>query len=149
VNLLLDEQLDSPDMRVAQALSILGSAYECAFRSLRVEAPGMKDPDIPAYCQREGIDALVSANIRDFGARQALYEALVTAGVSVVVIRPQRKQSLSVEQQASLLTTNLRYIAEHLTGASEPILIRANESGAAERTLDDLRHEILGEGRLP
>ena len=112
--LLLDEQLDSPDMRVARALDIIGASHDLSFRSLRTESPGLKDEDIPAYCEREGIDALVSFNVRDWGAKDALYRALIEAGMSVIVLRPQAKKSLSVEQQLSMLSKHLKVIGGHL-----------------------------------
>lgn len=150
--LLLDEQLDSPDMVVARSLDVLGEAHSCSFRSLRTEAAGLKDPMIPGYCRAHGIDALVSANFRDFGAKEAIYAALLAAGVSVVVIRPQVKKSLLVEGQVSLLSKHLKRIGRELAdaqAAGECILLRVNESGCVHRTLDELRAEISGEGKLP
>ena len=148
--LLLDEQLDSPDMVVARSLDILGKAHGLSFRSLRMESPGLKDDGIPPYCQREGVGALVSANFRDFGAKLALYEALLDAAVSVVVLRSQAKKSLSVEQQASVLSKHVRAIARSLNGAApDYILLRVNEGGCVKRSLEGLRREIAGEGKLP
>ena len=148
--LLLDEQLDSPDMVVARSLDILGIAHDCSFRSLRTESPGLKDPDIPRYCRDERIDVLISANFHDFGAKLALYEALLAAGVSVVALRPQAKQSLRVEQQASVLAKHLRVTARFLhEAAPECVLLRVNESSVVRRTLEELRDEITGEGKLP
>jgi hypothetical protein len=150
VILLLDEQLDSPDQVVARSLNIIGASHGCSFRSLRLESPGLKDLDIPEYCRREGIDGLISANVRDFGAKLALYEALLAAGVSVVVIRPQARKSLSVEHQASLLAKHIRTIARDLQEAAPTrILLRVNESGCVKRSLSELHEEIGGEGRLP
>lgn len=146
--LLLDEQLDSPDMKVARALDIMGASHALSFRSLRTEAPGLKDEEIPAYCEREAVDALVSFNVRDWGAKDALYRALIEAGVSIVVLRPQVRKSLTIEQQLSLISKHLRVIGEHLhTG--ERVLLRVNESGCRKWTLQELRDEIAGEGRLP
>jgi hypothetical protein len=148
VILLLDEQLDSPDMRVARALDIIGASHDLSFRSLRTEAAGLKDPEIPAYCEREGIDALVSFNVRDWGAKDALYRALIEAGVSIIVLRPQAKKSLTVEQQLSVLSKHLRVIGGHLHEGGN-VLVRVNESGCRKWTLEELRKEIAREGRLP
>jgi hypothetical protein len=150
VILLLDEQLDSPDMRVARSLDIIGESHGCSFRSLRIESPGLKDPEIPDYCKQNAIDALVSFNVRDWGAKDWLYKALLEAGVSVVVLRPQAKKSLSVEAQASLLTKHIRTICKNLADAHpDCVLLRCNESGCVKRTLEDLREEISSEGKLP
>jgi hypothetical protein len=150
VNLLLDEQLDSPTEVVSRALSILGESHGLAFRALRNEAAGLQDPEIPDYCRNHDIAALVSANIRDFGARLALYEALLAAGVSVVVIRPQVKKSLSVEAQASVLAKHLRAISRYLQDMSEgPVLLRTNESQCRKVTLRGLRDEIESKRKLP
>jgi hypothetical protein len=148
VILLLDEQLDSPDMRVARALDIIGASHDLSFRSLRTEAAGLKDQDIPAYCEQEGIDALVSFNVRDWGAKDALYRALIEAGVSIVVLRPQAKKSLTVEQQLSMLSKHLKAIGNHLHQGGH-VLLRLNESSCRKWTLEELREEIAWEGRLP
>jgi hypothetical protein len=148
VILLLDEQLDSPDMKVARSLDIHGESYGLSFRSLRTEAAGLKDPDIPNYCSREGIDVLISSNIRDWGAKDALYRALIETGVSIVVLRPQARKSLTIDQQASLLIKHMRTISKHLHEGGQ-LLLRVNESGVVRRTLEELRTEIAGEGRLP
>jgi len=150
VILLLDEQLDSPGMVVARSLDILGSDHALSFRSLRTESPGLKDPDIPRYCRAQGIDVLISANFHDFGAKLALYEALLAEGVSVVVLRPQGKKSLRVEQQASVLMKHLRVTARFLhEAAPDCILLRVNESSVVRRTLAELRSEIAGDKKLP
>lgn len=148
--LLLDEMLDTPDQKVASALNLWQDETSLAFRSLRTEAPGMKDPDIPGYCQSQGIMALVSANLRDFGAKLALYEALLDAGVSVVVIRPQGKNSLTPMSQLSIISRHLRPLARHLMDAGgRCLLLRLNESGVVMRTLEELRQEIRGSRMLP
>jgi hypothetical protein len=147
VILLLDEQLDSPDMIVARSLEILGKPHNLGFRSLRTESPGLEDDAIPPYCKREGIDALVTANFRDFGAKPALYEALLAAGASVVVLRPHTKRSLSVDQQVSVLSKHMRTIGKQLHDAAPSrILLRVNESSCVRRTLEELREEITGQG---
>jgi hypothetical protein len=94
VKILLDEQLDTPDSVVGMALNAFASRHGCTFVSLQIEAPGLSDPEIPGYCRRNGIAALVSANVKDFGARLVLYEALLRAGISVVVLRPGKVSSL-------------------------------------------------------
>lgn len=150
MNLLLDEQLDSPSEVVARALSILGEPHDLRFRALRNEAPGIQDPDIPEYCREREIGALISANIRDFGARLALYQALLTAGVSVVVMRPQAKKSLSVEAQVSMIAKHLRLTAKYLHDLTEgPVLVRINESQCRKVTLRELRGEIEAKRKLP
>lgn len=147
--LLLDEELDSPEMVVARSLDILGVAHRCSFRSLRTESPGLKDPEIPPFCRTEGIDVLVSANFHDFGAKLVLYEALLAAGVSVVVLRRQAKKSLRIEQQASVLAKHLSVTARFLREARpDCILLLVTESSVVRLTLEEIRKEITGDRNL-
>jgi hypothetical protein len=72
------------------------------FESIRTLASGTKDPIIPGLCKRNGFDALVTANVKDFGARLPLYQTLLEKGISVVVVRPGR-ETLTPEVQVSIL----------------------------------------------
>ena len=51
---------------------LIGASHDLSFRTLRTEAPGLKDPDIPDYCRREGLDALVSSDVRRLGSARRL-----------------------------------------------------------------------------
>lgn len=143
MNLLLDEQLDGS---VADGLNAMSKRHGASFQSIRDLAPGSKDADIPNFCQERGFDALVTANVRDFGAREALYAGLLAAGVSVVVLRPSRSQRLTPEVQLGVLSQHSVSITRKLAEATAPVLLRVNQSGVRERTLEELRDEIHGKG---
>lgn len=63
---------------------------------------GAQDPEIPAICKDLGWDVLLTANVRDFGARKVLYQSLLAEGIHVLVVRPG-KQKLDEFLQVSLL----------------------------------------------
>jgi len=117
------------------------------FESIRGLAPGTKDAAIPGLCREHGFDALVSANVKDFGARLPLYRRLLENGVSVVVVRPGR-ETLTPEVQVSILSFHSREIGRRLAD-KPPTLLRVTRSDVKERSLDELLNEILGEDRPP
>jgi hypothetical protein len=139
---LLDEQLDDA---VAPALNALSRRHGMTFESLRKIGPGTKDSAIPALCGQRGFDALVSANVKDFGARLPLYERLLESDISVVVVRPGH-ETLTPEVQVSILSLHSREIGRRLSD-KPPTLLRVTRSEVKERSLDELRNEILGEER--
>lgn len=115
------------------------------FESLRTIGPGTKDPAIPALCRQHGHDALVTANVKDFGARLPLYRRLLESDISVVVVRPGR-ETLTPEVQVSILSLHSREISRRLSG-KPPMLLRVTRSEVKVRSLDELLEEILGENR--
>lgn len=87
--LLLDAMLDVPNTgEVAHSLNAFRHRYGCVFRSLCRENPTLKDPEIPDYCRREGIDVLVTENVRDFASQSVVFQNLLNSGVSVIALRP-------------------------------------------------------------
>ena len=137
---LVDECLDPvlPDV-----LNPMGAAVGDEFVHLTSVAPaGTDDLDIPAICQREGISVLITVNVKDFGARKVVYEALLEAGVHVVVIRPG-KLKLHLPQQVALFAGAYERIRVLVDAADGPVLIRVTPGGAAEsRTLEELLAEF-------
>lgn len=88
---------------------------------------------------------LLTANVRDFGAKLQLYEQLLEQGVSVVVIRPGR-QTLTPNIQVSIVAMHSTTMFRRAEDAQGPILLRASPSDVKERSLEELRAEIHGEG---
>ena len=111
MRVLLDENL-WPEL--ATALNAFEERYHLRFTHINDVEPGAQDEDIPAICERLGATALVSANVRDFGARRVLFEALLEAGVSVIVPRPSRRVTLTPEVQMSMLMRHIKSIAATL-----------------------------------
>lgn len=147
---LLDAQLDvSTTGEVAKSLNAFQHRYGCRFRSLCIENPTLKDPQVPGYCKTHGIDALVTENIRDFVARSVVFQNLLNVGISVIALRPGRLV-LTPERQSAIILKHLRKLAARLQSAGNPLLIKLTDSGFEERTLEDLRIEILGQrSKLP
>ena len=81
MRIILDENL-WPEL--ATALNAFEQRYHLTFIHINDIAPGAQDEDIPAICREQGATALVSANVRDFGARRIIFEALLEAGISVI-----------------------------------------------------------------
>ncbi len=109
-------------------------------------AQGMDDGDIPELCRTNGYSALVSLNVRDFGARKQYYAALNAAGVHVVVLRPDGKKQLHNGEHVALVAAHWPTIRRFLNEASDPILLRVTMGGVVRRTLPELIAEIR---RLP
>jgi hypothetical protein len=150
VRFLLDEMLDGPESKVATVLDVFGKDLGCSFRSLVVLDPGLEDQDIPAFCRELRMDALITANVRDFGARLPLYEAMLAAGISVVVLRPFKKVKLTPTTQASILLRHLVRIERELREARGTALMTVSDGGVRMvRNLEDLARELRGEPTLP
>lgn len=141
---LLDEQLHPT---VAEVLTILGrSAGDEFVHICDIAGHGTLDEAIPGLCAANGCRALLTVNHRDFGAKKALYEALLAQGIHVVVVRPG-KHPWSPDQQASLLAGKERAFVDLTRKAEEldeRILVRVTPSDVKRRSLDELIREIDG-----
>jgi hypothetical protein len=138
VRIVLDENL-WPEL--ATALNAFESRYNLTFLHINEIAPGARDEDIPEICRQQGAAALVSANVRDFGARRVIFEALLEAGVSVIVPRPSRRAALTPEVQMSMLIRHIQKIASALRG-QDRLLLKLTEGGIAEISLEQLIREV-------
>lgn len=139
MRILLDEQL-WPDL--APALNAFERRNQLIFVHIDSIAAGAKDPQIPDICRKHSVSALVSANVRDFGARRIIFEALLDAGISVVVLRPSKRVILTPEVQGAMLFRHLPRIASALRGAQQRILLKLTEGGIVETSLEQLHKEI-------
>jgi hypothetical protein len=135
---------------VAPALNPLGAAKGDTFSHILDFCPkGTLDDDIPAVCRDHGQGALISLNFRDFGARKVLYQALLTAGVSVIVVRPGRTK-MTDANQLSLMASKYPVFSRIAADATAPVLVRVTHSDVIERSLEELIDEIQsGDRRLP
>lgn len=139
MKIILDEQ---PDPKAAAVLNVMEERHGCAFVSLRdLAPPKTQDIEIPDICRRNGAVALVTADVKDFGAKAMYFRALLEAGVSVVTLRPQKRASV-LEAQTGLLLSWSREVASALRNALSPVLIRVNSSGVSARGLEELVEEI-------
>ena len=139
MRIILDENL-WPEL--ATALNAFERRYQLTFIHINDIAPGAQDEDIPDICREQGATALVSANVRDFGARRVIFEALLEAGISVIVPRPSKRAILTPEVQMSMLIRHIQRIAAALRGKQGHLLLRLTEGGVAEVSLDQLTREV-------
>ncbi len=139
MRILLDENL-WPEL--ATALNAFERRYHITFLHINDIAPGAQDEDIPEICRAQEATALVSANVRDFGARRVIFEALLEAGVSVIVPRPSRRATLTPEVQMSMLIRHIRRIASALRSSQGHLLLKLTEGGVTETSLEQLSREV-------
>ena len=107
---------------------------------------GTGDQAIPPLCRELSANVLITVNVRDFGAKKALYEALLASGIHVVVMRPG-KVKFYPAQQAALFLVQYDRVRALLADAGTPVLIRVTWTSSVIRDLDQLIAEI--EGKLP
>ena len=139
MRIILDENL-WPEL--ATALNAFEQRYQLTFLHINSIAPGAQDEDIPDICRNLEATALVSANVRDFGARRIIFEALLNAGVSVIVPRPSKRAPLTPEVQMSMLIRHIQRIANALRSNQSNLLLRLTEGGVTEVSLDQLTREV-------
>ena len=139
MRIILDENL-WPEL--ATALNAFEQRYHLTFLHINDIAPGAQDEDIPDICREQGAAALVSANVRDFGARRVIFEALLEAGVSVIVPRPSKRATLTPEVQMSMLIRHIQRIATALRNTRGTLLLKLTEGGVTQINLEQLSREI-------
>ncbi len=140
---LMDEDLSSPTL--AASLNLLSGAYDCTFRTLPHHAEGLADADLPAVCLAEGAVALLTHDKSDFGAEIAVQQAVVAAGVSVVMLRlpNARTQRPDVNFLTSRITQHLSDIVGALEKATGSLLIAVRKDKVTPRDLRELLEERL------
>lgn len=125
-----------------ERLSELGSEYGCSFVSWprRYRNRRIGDEEVPEICRREGAAALLTLNYKDFGRHQVYYQALLSAGVSLIVLRQPNPRTYSpdVDYQVELVRPHLRNIVRQLERADEALYFKINRSGIRPNRLQDL-----------
>lgn len=139
MRIILDENL-WPEL--ATALNAFEQRYHLTFIHINDIAPGAQDGDIPDICREHGATALVSANVRDFGARRIIFEALLEAGISVIVLRPSKRATLTPEVQMAMLIRHIPRITTALRNSQSYLLLKLTEGGVMEITLEQLGREV-------
>jgi hypothetical protein len=146
VRYLLDEQLDQV---VAASMAPIASKSDDEFlHILAVARPGTPDDEIPRLCREQDVDCLVTANVRDFGARKFYYQALLAEDLHVAVLRPG-KVKFYEEEQLSLLSRSYRAIRSVVVSAENPQLMACTPSGVRSRSINELVEEFDRGLRLP
>jgi hypothetical protein len=144
VIILADEDLVWSEL--TSRLNDIGAQYGCSFVGLPHDYRNRSTPDdeVARICRREGASALLTANYTDFAAQVVYYQALVSAGVSVVVLRQPNPQTDTpdIGYQVALIEPHLSSIVRRLGTTSEPLLFIVNKSGLRIRRLQDLIEQL-------
>ena len=101
----------------------------------------MADDDIPPLCHDQGITALITANVRDFGARKHYFAALLESGIHVAVVRPV-KTKFDVGGQVGFMAPRMAYLIDRWQSADAPTLNVITQGGVRERSLEQLLEEL-------
>ena len=125
-----------------ERLSELGSEYGCTFVSWPHQYRNRRigDEKVPEICRQEGADALLTFNYKDFARHQVYYQALLSEGVSSIVLRQPNPYTYApdVDYQVELVRPYLRSIVGRLERTDEPLLFKINRSGIRINRLQDL-----------
>lgn len=125
-----------------QRLTALGAPYECTFVSFPHRYRNFRIPDeeVPEICRNEDAVALLTSNYKDFARHLVYYQALLDAGVSVIVLRQPnpRTDVPDVNYQVALVEPHLQKIVRQLRRTNEPLLFMMNKSGPRIQRLQDL-----------
>jgi hypothetical protein len=144
VIILSDEDLIWTEL--TNRLDELGSQYGCSFVALPIAHRGIGTPDdeVARICRREGAAALLTANYKDFAAKLVYYQALLSAGVSAIVLRQPnpRMDDLDIDYQLALVEPHVQGIVRQLERTGEPLLFITNKSGLRIRRLQDLIDQL-------
>ena len=125
-----------------ERLTALGAPYGCSFVSFPPRYRDLKIPDeeVPEICRSEDAVALITINYKDFARHLVYYQALLDAGVSVIVLRQPNPHTdiPDVNYQVALIEPYLRNIVRRLAQTDEPLLFTMNKSGPRIQRLQDL-----------
>jgi hypothetical protein len=131
-------------LRLADILNAHSEQYECTFVTFPITTHrGADDEDVPSIATELGATALLSINVKHFGAKEQYFRALVAAGVSVVSLRIRSSDAGDREYITSTLTKHARKIAKILTNAEESVVISVDKSNARAASLQEILENDL------
>lgn len=143
--ILMDENLSSPAL--AANLNAESEQYGCTFRVLPEYAEGFDDDELPDVCQKEGAIALLTNNKNDFSVEVALYQALIAADKSAVVLRlPNDKtEKPDLEWLTARLLKHLRKVIRELehVSAGQNLLLTVRKDRVKVNPVHDLLRDRL------
>jgi len=143
VRYLLDEMLSD---RTAQTMSVFAAPDEFVYLleviDRKPDGRTVDDPDIPAICKARGFQTLVTVNVKDFGARKHIYQAVIDAGINVLVLRTKKGQATTIPWQAGLLTRHYPAYSRLFNTATEATLGSLSDGGVRRVTLSEIMAEI-------
>lgn len=141
----MDENLSSPAL--AANLNAQSEEYGCTFRVLPEYAEGFDDDELPEVCQREGAVALLTNNKNDFSVEIALYQALVAADKSAVVLRlpNDRTEKPDLEWLTTRILKHLQKIIRELQSVrvNQSVLLTVRKDRVKVNLVNQLLHDRL------
>ncbi len=141
---LLDENLSED---AARAMDQLVTGRGAFLHLLAVAAKGTDDIDIPGICRQHDFQVVLTANVKDFGARKVIFEALLKSNIHVLVVRPGKKPLTSFLQVSLISRHFLSYDKMFRTSAA-PVLATLTESRVRQVTLTELLNG-MSDPRIP
>lgn len=137
----MDENLSGLDL--ADTLNAHSEEHGCTFVTFPRAAHQRADDDaVPGIAREVGASALLRINVKDFGAKEQYFRALVASGVSVVSLRIRNQDTGDIDYIKSTLIKHTRRIAKILTTTQESVVISVDKSSARPKSLQ----EILDKG---
>ena len=137
MNVLMDENLSG--LNLADALNAHSEQHGCRYVTFPREThQGADDADVPEVARGVGAGALLSINVRDFGAKEQYFRALVAAGISVVSLRIRNQDKGDLEYIKATLIKHTRKIAKILTTTEESVVIGVDKSSARPASLREI-----------
>jgi hypothetical protein len=139
----MDENLSSPAL--AANLNAESQRHGCTFQVLPEDAAGFDDDDLPGICRREGAIALLTNNKDDFGVEIALYQALIAANISAVVLRlpNDRTERPDLDWSTSRMLKHLPKIVGELENANESLSLTVRKDKVSIRGMQELLQQRL------
>jgi hypothetical protein len=129
-------------------LDELGAQFGCSFVALPIAHRGIATPDdeVARICQREGAAALLTANYKDFAAKVVYYQALLSAGVSAIVLRQPnpRMEDPDIDYQLALVEPHLQRIVTWATKDQRTTIVHHKQEWAAYYTAPGTDRPALG-----
>lgn len=123
----MDENVSG--LRLADILNAHGEQHGCTFVIFPTAAHmGADDGDVPGIARDVGATALLSINVKDFGAKEVYFRALVAAGVSVVSLRVRNNDKGGRESIMNTLMKHAGKIAKSLNSSGESVVISVDKS---------------------
>lgn len=140
--ILTDANLSSPAL--VASLNAKSQQYGCTFRLMPEHAKRFDD-ELPEVCQGEGAVALLTNNRHDFSVEVALYQALIEAEVSAVVLRlpNSRTEKPDLEWLTARVLKHLPKIIRELENANESLLLTVRKDRVKVNPVRELLHDRL------
>jgi predicted nuclease of predicted toxin-antitoxin system len=135
VRVMLDENL-SPEL--ANRLNRYAKEHGCTFIPFPPQDYGIPDEEVPSICQRENAAALLTADRRDFAAKDVYRRGLVEAGVSVAVMKTYASEEFTLEAQLFRVLEYLPDFVDALRDTHAPLQISLDKSQMRRTTLQDV-----------